>query len=585
MTPAPAILPELLLPLAAGLPLACALAAAARGWRRMMSWVIPFAALPAAAAAALLPDGSRVAYDWVLLRMQLGMDPTGRLFLFFTSLLWLVSGLFGVGYLSADPRRARFFFFFALAMSGNLGLILAQEMVGFYLFFALMSFSAYGLVVHTGTPEALRAGRIYLCLVVVGEISIFAAMVLLAAATGDLVWIGPVPGPHDGTIRWLLFLGFGIKAGALPLHVWLPPAHSTAPTPASAVLSGAMIKAGLLGWLRFLPIAETPDAFWGGFHIIAGMSAAFYAVAVGATQTHPKTILAYSSISQMGLMLVALGTGLAWPQAWEAAAGVLLLFGFHHALNKAALFLGVGVAEGTDSPLQRRLVAAGLLLPALALAGAPFTSGETAKAVLAALDGTSGVSWPAWVAWGVSLSSLGTAVLMARFCFVVRFAVKKADRWATAGIRWVWVSLLALTASGTMLFSRMGASGAADAWYPQSVLSALWPVLAGAGLYVIGRRLLHRSAIALRLRIPAGDVLALIVPVWCALREAWRLCAGKTAGRLAAAAAACRAAAGRVSVFRNAVLRSENRLTRWFAAGAAFLLLAAMWLASVRGIV
>lgn len=524
----------------------------------------------------------------ILTGIRFGLDETSRVFLAFTALLWSICGVYAYFYLKGGGVR-RFFFFYLASLAGNVGLVLAQDMVGFYLCFAVMTFAAYPLVIHDETPEAHRAGTIYILLAVIGEALIVPALILIATDAGgtgfrDIAGV-VAESPHRDLVVALVLAGFGIKAGAVPLHVWLPLAHPVAPTPASAVLSGVIIKAGLLGWIRFLPLGDASLPEYGILCMAIGLAGAFFGVVVGLTQVNPKTVLAYSSISQMGLMLVALGTGLAWPQAWGAAAGVLLLFGFHHALNKAALFLGVGVAEGTESPLQRRLVAAGLLLPALALAGAPFTSGETAKAVLAALDGASGVSWPAWAAWGVSLSSLGTAVLMARFCFVVRFAVKKADRWATAGIRWAWASLLALTACGTMLSSRMGGSVAADAWYPQSVLSALWPVLAGAGLYVIGRRLLRRYAAALRLRIPAGDVLALIVPVWCALRGAWRLCAGKTAGNLAAAAAVYRAAAGRMSVYRNAVLRAENRLTRWFAAGTAFLLLAAMWLVSVLGIV
>jgi formate hydrogenlyase subunit 3/multisubunit Na+/H+ antiporter MnhD subunit len=179
--------------------------------------------------------------------------------------------------------------------------------------------------------------------------------------------------------KWYLaFFGFGVKAGVLPLHFWLPLAHPVAPVPASAVLSGAMIKAGLLGWLHFLPLGHAEFPGWGLFCIAAGMAAALGAVVVGCMQNDPKTLLAYSSVSQMGVMTLILGIGLTNPGAWLAALPVLLLYALNHALAKGALFFGTGVAHSTGGG-GRRWVMAGLALPALALAGAPWTGGSMTK--------------------------------------------------------------------------------------------------------------------------------------------------------------------------------------------------------------
>ena len=103
----------------------------------------------------------------LLLGSRLGLDETSRPFLFFTAILWLASGIFALGYLAKDSRRHVFMFFFLLAMSGNLGLIVAQDVVSFYVCFALMSFASYGLVVFNGSAEAIRAGRVYIVLVVI----------------------------------------------------------------------------------------------------------------------------------------------------------------------------------------------------------------------------------------------------------------------------------------------------------------------------------------------------------------------------------------------------------------------------------
>jgi hydrogenase-4 component B len=139
----------------------------------------------------------------------------------------------------------------------------------------------------------------------------------------------------------LLIAGFGVKAGLLGLHVWLPLAHPVAPTPASAVLSGAMVKAGLLGWLRFLPLGTAALPVVGATLVVLGLAGAFLAALAGVLQRDAKTILAYSTVSQMGLLAVGVGLALAEPAAWPLAAAALPLYALHHGCTKAALFLGV----------------------------------------------------------------------------------------------------------------------------------------------------------------------------------------------------------------------------------------------------
>ena len=108
----------------------------------------------------------------------------------------------------------------------------------------------------------------------------------------------------------LLILGFGLKIGLVPGHVWMPLAYTAAPIPAAAVLSGAAVKAGVIGFIRFLPLGVAMPE-WGEALAAAGLFSAFYGVLIGITQKNPKTVLAYSSISQMGLLAAALGMGLA----------------------------------------------------------------------------------------------------------------------------------------------------------------------------------------------------------------------------------------------------------------------------------
>ena len=339
-------------------PLLLAGAMAFRATRPAALRLAPWAALPALILAVFAPPppGISLRLPWLLLGTELGLvDDTGRLFLLFTALLWWLGGMYARAYVSDD--RYRFFAYFLLSMSGNLGLILAQDLAGFYLFFALMSFASYGLVVHERSVEALRAGRVYIVLVVIGEVALFTALILATAAAGstgfDAVRRELAQAESRDLIMFLAVVGFGIKAGVLGLHVWLPLAHPVAPTPASAVLSGAMIKAGLLGWLRLFPLGEVALSEWGDALMVLGLAAAFYGVVVGLTQRDPKTLLAYSSVSQMGILTMAVGLGLTAPDSYPAILTAITVYALHHGLSKGALFLGVGVV-GACNTEQRR---------------------------------------------------------------------------------------------------------------------------------------------------------------------------------------------------------------------------------------
>jgi formate hydrogenlyase subunit 3/multisubunit Na+/H+ antiporter MnhD subunit len=393
-----------------------------RGGRVALA-IAPWMGLPALLLAALPVEYRSSQILWLLLETQVGLDPLGRLFLLFSALLWTVSGVYARAYI--EPQRQRgFMLFFLLTMVGNLALPIAADVATFYLFFALMTFAGYGLVVHQRGEAAERAGRVYIGLAVVGEAFLLAGLLLAVHSAGSLALAG-IPAavavsPHVGPITGALLVGFGIKAGAVPLHVWLPLAHPVAPTPASAVLSGSMIKAGLLGWLRFLPLGETAMPGWGTAVIGFGVLATFFGVMVGMVQTDPKTVLAYSSISQMGVINVGMGIALASPASVVPAVGAVAMYAAHHGLAKGALFLGVGVAGAVDQRgAGRGFVALGLLLPALAIAGAPLTSGGVAKGELKTLLPFSPGPWPLWLEWLLPLSAFATTLLMARFLVLV----------------------------------------------------------------------------------------------------------------------------------------------------------------------
>ena len=376
-------------------------------------WLLPLAAIPALLAVVALPAGTAVSLPWLLLGSELGIDETGRVFLGFSSLLWLLAAVYIAGSPDTNVDSGRFRVFFLFAMAGNLGLIVAQDMVSFYFGFALMGLSAFGLIAHSLTRRARRAARTYLAWTIAGELMLFTAIVLLATSSGGALTFDALQDiPRSPLIILLLIAGFGIKLALPLLHWWLPPAYAVTPVAAVAVFSGVMIKAGLLGWLRFLPPGDTIPAGWGTLLILIGAGAIFFGVIAGLRQQRPRLLLGYSSISKMGVLTSGVGAALAFPSAAPGIITALLIYATHHALVKTALFLGLGLVE--RSGLQLPLLF-GLGFLAFVLAGAPLTSGALAKS---ALSGSLSPSVPVLVTL-LAISTLGTTLLMVRFMFLL----------------------------------------------------------------------------------------------------------------------------------------------------------------------
>lgn len=506
-------LPELwtvsLLLIAPLIPILNAVLLSNPGWRAAAVRWSPVSALPALLLALTGISGTVLDPPWPVKLATLGLDETGRIFLIFSAVLWLLSGWFSLGYLSDDRHPTRFHIFFLLSMAGNFILILARDIPTFYSGFALMGFASCGLVAHKGDPAAVRAGRIYLALAAIGEIMLFSAFGMLAtqAETVEIARVVTADMPRLPFL--LLFAGFGIKAGALSLHFWLPLAHSAAPVPASAVLSGAMIKAGLFGWLRFLPFGLVALPNFGIGLITAGLAATLLATIAGVTQRNPKTVLAYSSLGQMGIIIVGLGVAFLRPAAWPGLMAAILIYALHHALAKGALFLGVTPAMEAATRRQIWLARFGLLVSALALAGAPFTSGALAKLALKAKLDYLPEPWGYLVGFSLTLAAMGTAMLMARFLFLVWPRPSRPPD----GMRhpvWVpWTLAVVGVTGGFWLYPGATTEFISTAT-PAKVWSSFWPVLAGVGLALIVSRTLRRFHLKTPKGIPAGDI---IVPL------------------------------------------------------------------------
>jgi formate hydrogenlyase subunit 3/multisubunit Na+/H+ antiporter MnhD subunit len=478
-------------------PAAAALAVAfvrGSGWLR---WSLALAPVPALAAAGLPTETASLMISPDRLRLGLALDHPAAILLGATALLWCAAGAFAAISLGQGKRFRPFAACWLLTLSGSIGCTISQDLPGFYLFFTLASLPAFGLVVHDGSRAAWRAGGIYLLLAIAGEVfQLFAFAMLAALSPGESLAIADCllalrDDPRRHAVLALLVAGFGVKAGLVPLHVWLPLAHPAAPAPASSVLSGAIIKAGLIGLLRFVPAVADPG--WGEALVGAGLLTALYGALLGLTQLQPKTVLAYSSVSQMGLLVAALGCGVAL--AAPGAPLSVAVAAVHHVMAKGALFLAVAVR----ALLPGRLVLVVAAVLGAGFGGLPVTGGHAGKLALKELFTARGLALP------TSVAAAASTALMLHFAHRLA-ATQAAGRPADARARACDALWLLLAAASVLLpwwlLRLTDAAAAAKALDPVEVGQAFLPVLVGAVVAALRTRV-HLPA------VPPGDVLVL----------------------------------------------------------------------------
>jgi formate hydrogenlyase subunit 3/multisubunit Na+/H+ antiporter MnhD subunit len=458
------------------------------------------APLPALAAALVAAGGPGVTFWRGLAPITLALDLPGASLLGVSSLLWMAAAAYAAGERRGRQMNSQFATCWLLTLAGNIGVFMAADLASFFLSYALVSIPAYGLVVQDDTPPVRRAGAIYMGYTVLGETILLMGFGLLAVATpGRSLSIHDVltalPGsPWRGATIALLIASFGMKIGLLPLHVWMPLTYRAAPIPAAAVLSGAAVKAGVIGLIRFLPLGTVMPA--AGLALAGlGLAGAFYGVAVGLTQSNPKTILAYSSISQMGLISTALGMGLVTGDASVGSAAAF--YGAHHVLVKGALFLAVGLAAATTSR-RTSLVLLPALVLALGLGGLPLTGGSLAKLAVKASLGKG------LVAGLSSLSAAASTLLMLHFA--LRLKVEPVSGESRAAPRWLiapWLMLAVASVAVPWVLYPVATGGfRSEALAPAALWASLWPVLLGALMAGVFYQTRDRVP-----RVPEGDIL------------------------------------------------------------------------------
>lgn len=295
-------------------------------------------------------------------------DIWGAFMALLASFMWFLATVFSLTYMYHEHKKNRYYSFLLLTLGACMGVFISGDLFSLFVFFEMMSLTSYVLVIHAQTDEAMSAGRNYLFLSIFGGLMILTGTIFLYQHTGSTAFIPLITGIGTSdnfsfVIAAFLVTGFGIKAGMVPLHIWLPKAHPVAPAPASALLSGIMIKTGAYGIIRVINIIMTPSDgsqkyLWEpvqtmGLTIIwLAIITMFTGALMALFQTNIKRVLAYSSISQMGYILM--GVGCAAYLGFEGPMG-LGGFSYHilnHAFFKTGMFMMVGAVYARTHELE-----------------------------------------------------------------------------------------------------------------------------------------------------------------------------------------------------------------------------------------
>ncbi len=335
---------------------------------------------------------------------------------------WFVTFLFSIDYMKKDANILRYDFFNLLTLSAVFGVFYAADLFTLFFFFEMMSFTSFLWVAHRQTKEAAYAAGTYLGIAIAGGMAILMGLFIvynmlgtldfneLSARAFDAVMLG-------GDLKWFyaaavcMFVGFGAKAGAFPVHVWLPASYTEAPSPASALLSAILSKTGVFGILVITADIMPMQGKWGLFVLIIGVLTMVLGGIRGVMSNNFKTTIAYSSMSQIGFIIFGIGiqgllgemTSLA--MLLESVDFMDEIIGIHdmaiygtrlhiinHSIVKLVLFMAAGVVFANVGSYdlnrvrgfgrKKPFLLVTVLLAAAGVGGIPLLNGYVSKTLL-----------------------------------------------------------------------------------------------------------------------------------------------------------------------------------------------------------
>ena len=309
--------------------------------------------------------------------------------------MWMITGLLSPEYFAHYRNRNRYYLFQLITLGATVGVFLSGDLYTTFVFFEIMSLCSYVWVAQDEKEGSLRAGTTYLAVAVIGGMVLLMGIFLLYQEVGTLI-IGDLAAASAGKNLWpaalCMFAGFAAKAGAFPIHIWLPKAHPVAPAPASSLLSGILTKTGIFGILIISCKMLLHNEHWGAFVLVVGVITMFLGALLALFSVNFKRTLACSSVSQIGFILVGVGMLVLLGEENALAARGTFLHMVNHSMFKLILFLVAAVIFMNTHKLdlneirgfgrKKPLLMFCYLMGALGIGGFPGWSGYVSKTLL-----------------------------------------------------------------------------------------------------------------------------------------------------------------------------------------------------------
>lgn len=396
-------------------------------------------------AANILLQGAEVSAPGVCgMGLHLKLDGFRGFYSLIAGFMWVMTILFSREYFKHYRNRNRYYLFWLITLGAVTGVFLSADLYTTFLFFEVMSFTSYVWIAQDERKEALRAAETYLAVAVIGGMALLMGLCLLYTYIGTLE-IGKLYEAcriaEDKKKLYIaggcMLAGFGAKAGAFPLHIWLPKAHPAAPAPASALLSGILTKSGVYGILVISCYMFYGDENWRKMILALGTATMFLGAVLAIFSTELKRTLACSSMSQIGFILVGTGMVCLLGEHGGLAAGGVFLHMMNHSLIKLVLFMVAGVVFMNVHKLSLNEIRGfgrgkpflnfAFLMGMFGIGGVPLWNGYISKTLLhESIIAYSRESMYVFVEWMFLISGGLTAAYMLKL-YIALFVEKNED--------------------------------------------------------------------------------------------------------------------------------------------------------------
>ncbi len=324
-------------------------------------------------------------------------DSLSGFFIIVISLLALAVSLFSIGYARGVTHAKTMGFLFNLFILSMYAVVTSANIITFLVCWETMSIVSYFLVTLERDEESARAGTVYAVMTHIGTACIIASFLVLYHYAGHADFAGmraaafSLPGEIKSLVFILFLIGFGTKAGIIPLHTWLPRAHPAAPSNISSLMSGVMIKTGIYGMVRMnMDVMGTGAEWWGISVLVIGAASSVLGVLYALMEHDIKRLLAYHSVENIGIILLGIGASMIFrSNGLYSLSAIALVAGLYHTLNhavfKGLLFLGAGsVMHGTHT---RNMEDMGGLIRSMPYTGLFFLAGSVSICALPPFNG------------------------------------------------------------------------------------------------------------------------------------------------------------------------------------------------------